>query len=245
MPFGQVKLTVTDKVKTNTLLNAKVTLTTKENVENQVEIKIHKPSDKRHKATIEVRKLTGHEFEAVEEVKDLLTKMLDDFTSGEPVSRVIIKAKGKIAAYTPLVKQPSLQIKLISCKECEFTTKTMPTLKGHISKNHRYSKCKCDICGFDFSENDMKDHMSEFHQVHQTIKGQNKQKRKKDTICCDECGITVDSQKKLKSHKESQHQESSSSEPSPPRKKSGPLLETKAPEEPENKQIDADSQKNR
>ena len=201
MPFGQVKLTVTDKVKTNTLLNAKVTLTNKNNVENQVELKIHKPSDRRHKATIEVRRLTGHDFEAVEEVMDLLTKMLDDFTLGETVSRVIIKTKGKQATYTPLVKQPSLQIELLSCKECDFSTKTMSTLKSRMSKNHKYTKNKCDICGFDFSESDMKDHMSQFHQVHQTIRSQNKQKRKKDTICCDECGITVDSQKKLKRKK--------------------------------------------
>ena len=65
MQFGDVLLTVTDKVKTNTLLNAKVTLTSKDNEEGQVELKIHKPSDKRHKATIEVRKLSGHDFEAV------------------------------------------------------------------------------------------------------------------------------------------------------------------------------------
>ena len=73
MPFGQDLLTVTDKVKTNTLLNAKVTLMSKDKEEGQVELKIHKPSDRRHKATIEVRKLSGHDFEAVEKVKDLIT----------------------------------------------------------------------------------------------------------------------------------------------------------------------------
>ena len=57
--FGDIKLTVTDKVKTNSLLNAKVTITTNPDYEGQVELKIHKPSDKRHTATIEIRKLTG------------------------------------------------------------------------------------------------------------------------------------------------------------------------------------------
>ena len=65
MTFGEVSLTVTDKVKTNTLLNAKVTPMSKDKEEGQVELKIHKPSDRRHKATIEVRKLSGHDFEAV------------------------------------------------------------------------------------------------------------------------------------------------------------------------------------
>ena len=76
IPFGDVKLTVNDKVKSNTLLNAKVTLTTEGNHEGQVEIKIHRPSDKRKQATIEVRKLTGHDYEMVVKVKDLVTTML-------------------------------------------------------------------------------------------------------------------------------------------------------------------------
>ena len=67
--FGEVKLKVTDKVKTNTVLNAKVTITSADDLEGQVEIKIHKPSDKRHKATIEIRKLTGHNYDAVERVQ--------------------------------------------------------------------------------------------------------------------------------------------------------------------------------
>ena len=113
--FGEEKLTVTDKVKTNTLLNAKITHTSKDNTEGQVELKIHKPSDKRHKATIETRKLTGFDFDTVEKVKDLLTNMLDQFAVGETVSKVILKAKGKAKPYTPLVKQPSLATKLLSC----------------------------------------------------------------------------------------------------------------------------------
>ena len=39
IPFGDVKLTVIDKVKSNIPLNAKVTLTTEDNLEGQVEIK--------------------------------------------------------------------------------------------------------------------------------------------------------------------------------------------------------------
>ena len=92
--FGDVKLTVTDKVKTNTILNAKVILTTKDD-QGQAEIKIHKTSDKRKQATIEIRKLTGQDYETVEKMKDVITDMLDDFTSGESVSRVIAKNNKK------------------------------------------------------------------------------------------------------------------------------------------------------
>ena len=119
-PFGNVKLMVTDKVKTNTLLNVKLTLQTEDKEEGQVELKIHKPSDKRRKATIEVRKLTGFDYSTVEKVKDVLTNMLDSYTSGESVSKILLKAKNNVKAYSPMVKQTSLSVKLLSCNDCEF-----------------------------------------------------------------------------------------------------------------------------
>ena len=219
--FGDVKLTVTDKVKTNTIFNAKVTLTTAEGPEGQVEVKIHKPSDSRHKATIEVRKLTGFEFETVEKVKNVITNMIDDFTCGQSVSKVLLNAKGKAKPYSPLVKQPSLSVKLLACTECDFKIKNVAALKNHITVNHRSLKCKCDTCGFESGANEMESHNREFHLVHQSIKKQNK--RKKVVLGCDKCGVTVDTQRKLRSHKESQHpvsiETSSSPDPSPPRKK--------------------------
>ena len=87
--------------------------------------------------------------------------------------------------------------------------------------NHKSLNCKCDTCGFESGLNEMESHNKEFHLVHQSIKIQNK--RKKSVFGCDKCGITVDTQRKLRSHKGSQHpvsvETSSSSEPSPPRKK--------------------------
>ena len=81
----------------------------------------------------------------------------------------------------------------------------------------------------------MVSHLKEFHLVHQTIVTQNKQKRKKQAIQCDECEITVDANHKLKSHKRSQHpvseDTSSSSEPSPPRKKLVKNVQVKIVEE--------------
>ena len=47
---------------TKSRLNAKVTIITQDNVEGRVEIKIHKPSDRQHKATIEIRKLGGQNW---------------------------------------------------------------------------------------------------------------------------------------------------------------------------------------
>ena len=244
--FGDVKLTVTDKVKTNSLLNVKATIKTKQ-LEGQVEIKIHKPSDKRHKATIEVRKLTGQEYEAVESVKNLLTYMIDNFASGESVSKTVLASKSNPKPYSPpLLKQASLSIKLLSCTECDFSTKSMAALKQHVARSHKSNKSSCEVCGFRSNDDDMTAHKREFHLVHNSIKIQNKEqlKRKKSIYGCQNCGITVDSQKKIKQHKVTHHKENktessdnkesySSPEPSPPRKKIVKHVEVKHVEKAE------------
>ena len=126
--FGDVKLTVMDKVKTGSLLNAKVKIITKSDEDGQRELNIHKPSDKRHKAIIEIRKLTGFNYDNVEIMKDLITSMLDRFTSGDSISNFLLQAKNKTKPCTPLIKQPSLSIKLLSCSQCDYKSKTMIAL---------------------------------------------------------------------------------------------------------------------
>ena len=131
----------------------------KDDIEGQAEIKIHKPSDRRKKATIEIRRLTGHGFEAVEKVKDIVIQMLDSFSSGESISKVIIKAKVKSTPYTPIVKKVSLSVKLLSCGNCVLKTKNMPALKQHIITNHNSKKSSCDVCGFESYDQNVKDHI--------------------------------------------------------------------------------------
>ena len=82
--FGDIKLTVTEKAKTNTILNAKVILTTEDD-ESPSEIKIHKPSDKKSKQQQKKRKFTGQDYETVERMKGVITDILDDFSSGQSV----------------------------------------------------------------------------------------------------------------------------------------------------------------
>ena len=115
-----MKFTVNDKVKTSILPDAKVTILTKDNVEGRVEVKFHKPSDRRQKATIEIRKLNGHEFSAVETVKDLFTNLWDQYTTGCSVSNILLNSKHKAKPYSPMVKQPSLSTKLLCCTDCVF-----------------------------------------------------------------------------------------------------------------------------
>ena len=135
----------------------------------------------------------------------------------------MIKAKGKATPYSPMAKQPSLSVKLLSCPQCDFKVRTMVALKNHIKITHRSENDKCQVCGFVSKTNDIKEHMDQFHLVHQSILKQNELKRKKSVVCCDKCGVTADTKKKMREHKLLQHpvleETSSSSEPSPPRKK--------------------------
>ena len=129
-----------------------------------------------------------------------MTTMLDSFTSGESVSKLLLKAKNKV-----MVKQPSLSIKMLSCSECDFKSKTPLLLKNHLTKNHKSAKSKCEVCGFQSTDNDLKAHRKKFHLVHSTITLQNKEKINKSMIGCDKCGVTTETKQKLKRHKESQH----------------------------------------
>ena len=159
--------------------------------------------------------------------------MMDSFTSGESVSRVILKAKIKAKSYAlPLVKQASLSIKSFTCTECDFSTKSMAALKQHVARSHKSHKKRCEICEFESADDEVKSHMKEFHQGHQTIMLQNKDrlKRKKVMFKCEKISVKVGVQKKLNEHMASQHPEETSNsqenkeelfspEPSPSRKK--------------------------
>ena len=145
--------------------------------------------------------------------------MLDEFTLGESVSKVIAKNNAK--PYSPFVGQPSLSVKLLCCTICDFRIKSVAALKQHMMKSDKSPTVKCDVCGFESNETDVINHKLEFHLVHQQIHKQ--VKRKKAIFTCCQCGITVDTKKKLNNHMGSQHpgheESSSSSEPSPPRKR--------------------------
>ena len=141
-----------------------------------------------------------------------------------------------------MVKQPSLSIKLFSCTNCSYKSKAMVPLKNHILKNYRSARKKCELCGFESTDNDVENNMKELHMVHMTILAQIRIKRKKSVIGCDQCGVTLDTKPKLKRHKESQHnvcEESfSSSEQSPPKKKALQVVKVKNVQEQEEEMID-------
>ena len=72
--------------------------------------------------------------------------------SGETVSKILLVAKGK----GTLSNQPLL--KIISCDQCNWQTKTRPALKAHMTRLHstmdnktNSTQFKCDMCSFALS----------------------------------------------------------------------------------------------
>ena len=95
MPITRLWKLSIDSLKTKLQFLGITNTVTEVKEEGQVEIKIHKPCYKRKKATIEIRRLTGHEYDVVEKVQNIITTMIDDYTYGQIVSKTMINVKGK------------------------------------------------------------------------------------------------------------------------------------------------------
>ena len=163
--FGDSKIKVIEKLpKTPSLLTIKLQVTAPDNSVGIAELKLHKPAKKG--ATIEIRKISDDTFDSVENLKDVIEKLLVILDSGETVSKILLAAKGK----GTLSSQPLL--KIISCDQCNWQTKTRPALKAHMTRLHsvmdnktKSTQSKCDMCDFASSSVKLEDHRKKFHLV--------------------------------------------------------------------------------
>ena len=77
------KIKVLDTKNNKSMINANVEIINEESVRGNVEVKIYKPSlNKTKGATLELRKLSGHEFDHVESLKDIIKYILNEFVNG-------------------------------------------------------------------------------------------------------------------------------------------------------------------
>ena len=170
--LGESKIKVLEKPpKTPILHTLKLQVTAPDNTVGIVELKLHKPAKKG--ATLEIRKTSDDVFDTVEKLKDVIEKLFKQLSSGETVSRILLAARGR----GTLSSQPLLSIKILSCDQCNWKTKTRPALKAHMTRLHgaistqiKSSQDKCDICGFNSTTAELDNHMKEFHLVHNNIK---------------------------------------------------------------------------
>ena len=124
------KLKVVDlpfkKAMTNAIVEVEIT---SENIAN-VEMKVYEPSSKKNKAaTIELRKLPGSEYEHVEKLKDILSKLIDDIIAGKD------PLKGfKRNCLKSMLNNISSNPKKFICPVCSWESKLSSSLKTHMTK---------------------------------------------------------------------------------------------------------------
>ena len=189
------------------------------------ELKVHNPSvNKKKGATIELRKISGFEYDHVDKLKCIITTILDGIIAGENIDQVVKTSK----------KEPSLRVEgritskptLFTCEICSWQTRFGSALKAHMTRMHSSEQLNvkhhaCKVCLFVANyKTTLDNHISNEH-------CENK-KRSKSTIKCDvpTCGSTFNSENGLKEHENIQHlknhsfsDETSTPSSSPPRKK--------------------------
>ena len=132
--FGKSKIKVIEKPpNTPTLLTLKLQVTAPDKSVGTAELKLHKPAKKG--ATLEIRKTSDGDFDTVEKLKDAIVKLFHMLASGETVSRILMAARGR----GTLSNQPLLNIKILSCNQCNFK-------KNQTSSESTHSKIawRCD-----------------------------------------------------------------------------------------------------
>ena len=187
-----------------------------------VELKVYNPSNNKKKgATIELRKMSGHDYSHVESLRNMIEAILDGLLSGEEIETVLKNLKEGSKASKIVIKP-----KLFTCQVCNFQTKVGPALKTHVTKTHGNSlgtsvtKSNCTSCSYEAkTKSTLNEHIKYTHKQ--------KIKRPKDAMTCsvENCHSTFSSEDNLKEHKETQHEGankkikiSSSPSSSPPRK---------------------------
>ena len=190
----------------------------------EVELKIHNPSlDKKKGATLELRKLSGFEYVHVEQLREILKDILNNFISESQES----------------MSRTQKEKSSFKCNVCDWETRFEPALKGHIKRMHskdQGNKIFCPKCGF---KTDSKATLN----IHDRMSHpKDKRKRSKATVCsqCSKCDLTVVDEERLNIHIKADHNEgdneTTSPSSSPPRKK----LEIELEEEEEVEMLDLD-----
>ena len=170
-----------------------------------VELKVHNPSlTKKKGATLELRKMSGFDYENVEIVKTMITTILDGVIAGAEVTEVLKNLSNNVPLKNVAGKVTS-KPKLFSCCICSFQTRFATALKAHTTRIHNQTpvksqnQFKCDICVFiGETSASLDDHMK----THRVCN-----KRSKDFFKCAiiNCDSTFDTEDKLSEHEHNQH----------------------------------------
>ena len=116
-----VKLNVLDVKSLPVMKVAIVEVSKSDKSRVNVELKVYKPSVKKNKgASLEMRKLSGYDFEHVRVLRETIEHYLDDYINDDNAKLVDMKVQDTI----------------FRCIKCDWISKSEPTLKSHITRIH-------------------------------------------------------------------------------------------------------------
>ena len=159
------------------MVNAIVEVTTKGDGKGNVELKVYNPSNNKKKgATIEMRKMSGYEYDHVLVLKNIVTILLDGLILGNDINQVMsdsnVESNKKVAA--KVTSRP----RLFSCDLCNWQTRFASALKVHKNKIHianpkTGTEVSCDVCAFKAKEKSIVDeHFQTKHKAKKRNKSQ-------------------------------------------------------------------------
>ena len=123
-----VKLNVLDVKSLPVMKVAIVEVSKSDKSRGNVELKVYKPSVKKNKgASLEMRKLSGYDFEHVRVLRETIEHYLDDYINEDNAKLVDMKVQDTI----------------FRCVKCDWISKSEPALKSHITRIHDEKKLSC------------------------------------------------------------------------------------------------------
>ena len=134
------------------MTNAIIEVSSLGETKGNVELKIHRPSvHKKKGATIEMRKMSGFDYDHVLILRNIITSLLDLFIIGNDINQ-IIKSNKKVSSKKTVARVTSNPT-LFTCDLCNWQTRFPSALKTHKTRIHstghiQAKQFKCDVCVF-------------------------------------------------------------------------------------------------
>ena len=149
--------------------------------------------DKKKVATLELRKKTGFDYDAVQKLKEV-NVIIDGFIAGNEIEDIVFKTnksnKDKVSKVTS-------KCKLFSCDTCNFETRHVAAFKTHKTRIHKQIK-KCEICVYYAeTQSNFEEHIQKHHGP-------------KPIYNCSDCDYVATLKAELDKHKLSTHEKEAS-----------------------------------
>ena len=118
------------------MVNAIFEVALNKDVRGNVVVKVYNPSvSKKKGATIELRKMSGFNYENVKHLKTMITKILDGLIAGLDIDEVL-KSVSENGSKKRSLGIVTSKPKLFTCDLCNFQTRFGSALKAHKTCMH-------------------------------------------------------------------------------------------------------------